>query len=171
MKQRLGIALSLVGEPDVLLLDEPINGLDPQGIVEVREMLLDLKKKKGVTILISSHILEELSKIATDYGIISNGKLIEQITSEDLMSKCRDKIQIKTKDTSAVVTVLDSKGFKEYSVVDSETIHVYDRINEIPVLNMVIAKAGILIDNIGVIGSDLEEYFLKTAGNTEKKEG
>ena len=170
MKQRLGIALSLVGEPDVLLLDEPINGLDPQGIVEVREMLLDLNKKKGVTILISSHILEELSKIATDYGIISNGKLIEQITSEDLMSKCRDKIQIKTKDTSAVVTVLDSKGFKEYSVIDSETIHVYDRINEISVLNMEIAKAGILIDNIGVIGSDLEEYFLKTAGNTDKKE-
>ena len=131
MKQRLGIALALVGDPDFLLLDEPINGLDPQGIVEVREMLTELNKKKGVTILISSHILEELSKIATDYGIISEGKLVEQITREELMTKCRDKIKIKTKDTSAVVTVLDAQGFNDYSVVDIETIYVYDRISDI----------------------------------------
>ena len=172
MKQRLGIALALVGDPDFLLLDEPINGLDPQGIVEVREMLLELNKKKGVTILISSHILEELSKIATDYGIISNGKLIEQITREELLSKCRDKIKIKTKDTSGVVTVLDAQGFNDYSVVDIETIYVYDRISDIATLNMEIAKAGILLDSIGVDSSDLEEYFLKTAGtDTEDKKG
>ena len=172
MKQRLGIALALVGDPDFLLLDEPINGLDPQGIVEVREMLLELNKKKGVTILISSHILEELSKIATDYGIISNGKLIEQITRDELLSKCRDKIKIKTKDTSSVVTILDAQGFNDYSVVDIETIYVYDRISDIAILNMEIAKAGILLDSIGVDSSDLEEYFLKTAGtDSEDKKG
>ena len=171
MKQRLGIALALVGDPDFLLLDEPINGLDPQGIVEVREMLTELNKKKGVTILISSHILEELSKIATDYGIISEGKLVEQITREELMTKCRDKIKIKTKDTSAVVTVLDAQGFNDYSVVDIETIYVYDRISDIAKLNMEIAKAGILLDSIGVDSSDLEEYFLKTATVENEKKG
>jgi len=168
MKQRLGIALALVGDPDFLLLDEPINGLDPQGIVEVREMLTELNKKKGVTILISSHILEELSKIATDYGIISEGKLIEQITREELLGKCRDKIKIKTKDTSAIVTILDANGFNDYSVIDSETIHVYDRISEIAQLNLAIAKEGILLDSIGVDSSDLEEYFLKTAVTDNK---
>ena len=169
MRQRLGIAMAMVGDPEVLVLDEPINGLDPQGIVEVREMLLKLHNEMGVTILISSHILEELSKIATDYGIISNGKLIEEISSEELMSKCRDKIQIKTNNTSAIVTILDANGFADYSVMDSETIFVFDKISEISSLNMEIAKAGILVDSIGVVSSDLEEYFLKTTSESAAK--
>ncbi len=166
MKQRLGIALALVGDPDLLLLDEPINGLDPQGIVEIREMLVKLNEG-GVTILISSHILEELSKIATDYGIINQGKIVEEITNEELMTKCRDKIQIKTKDVAQIVTILDANGFVDYSVSDANTIFVFDKINEISTLNMEIAKAGILVDSIGVIASDLEEYFLKTTSMTK----
>ena len=166
MKQRLGIALALVGEPDFLILDEPINGLDPQGIVEIREMLVKLNEG-GVTILISSHILEELSKIATDYGIINQGKIVEEITNEELMTKCRDKIQIKTKDVAQIVTILDANGFVDYSVSDANTIFVFDKINEISTLNMEIAKAGILVDSIGVIASDLEEYFLKTTSMTK----
>ncbi len=165
MKQRLGIALALVGDPDLLLLDEPINGLDPQGIVEIREMLIKLNKEKGVTILISSHILEELSKIATDYGIINQGTLVEEITNEALMTKCRDKIQIKSKDVDRIVTILDANGFVDYSVSDANTIFVFDKVNEIASLNMEIAKAGILVDSIGVVASDLEEYFLKTTAN------
>ncbi|MCQ2467099.1 MAG: ABC transporter ATP-binding protein [Clostridia bacterium] len=166
MKQRLGIALALVGDPDLLLLDEPINGLDPQGIVEIREMLVKLNKDSGVTILISSHILEELSKIATEYGIINNGKIVEEITNEALMTKCRDKIQIKAQDVSQIVTILDANGFVDYSVSDANTIFVFDKVNEISKLNMEIAKAGILVDSIGVVASDLEEYFLKTtSGN------
>ncbi len=166
MKQRLGIALALVGDPDLLLLDEPINGLDPQGIVEIREMLVKLNKDSGVTILISSHILEELSKIATEYGIINNGKIVEEITNEVLMTKCRDKIQIKAQDVSQIVTILDANGFVDYSVSDANTIFVFDKVNEISKLNMEIAKAGILVDSIGVVASDLEEYFLKTtSGN------
>lgn len=166
MKQRLGIALALVGDPDLLLLDEPINGLDPQGIVEIREMLVKLNKDSGVTILISSHILEELSKIATDYGIINNGRIVEEISNETLMTKCRDKIQIKAQDVSQIVTILDANGFVDYSVSDTNTIFVFDKVNEISKLNMEIAKAGILVDSIGVVASDLEEYFLKTtSGN------
>ena len=164
MKQRLGIALALVGEPDFVLLDEPINGLDPQGIVEIREILSKLNKENGVTILISSHILEELAKIATDYAIINNGQIIEESTSEELKKKCRAKIVIKSSDVPAIVPIIDANGFNDYQVIDDQTIYVFDRINETAVLNMEIAKAGIYVDSIGVESSDLEEYFLKVTG-------
>ena len=164
MKQRLGIALALVGEPDFILLDEPINGLDPQGIVEIREILSKLNADNGVTILISSHILEELAKIATDYAIINNGQIIEESTSEELKKKCRAKIVIKSADVSGIVPIIDAKGFSDYQVIDDRTIYVFDKINETAVLNMEIAKAGILVDSIGVESSDLEEYFLKVTG-------
>ena len=94
MKQRLGIGLALVGEPDLLVLDEPINGLDPQGIAEVRDTIQRLRDERNMTILISSHILEELSKIATDYGIIHNGSLLQELTSEELMKRCSERIEI-----------------------------------------------------------------------------
>ncbi|MBR6881152.1 MAG: ATP-binding cassette domain-containing protein [Clostridiales bacterium] len=164
MKQRLGIALALVGEPDLLLLDEPINGLDPQGIVEIREMILKLNRENGITILISSHILEELSKIATDYAIINNGKIIEESTSEELKLKCRDKVVIKAAETSGIVPVLDSLGYTDYQVMDANTIYIFERLGETSALNMEIGKAGIPIDSIGVESSDLEEYFLKVTG-------
>ena len=164
MKQRLGIAMALVGEPDLLLLDEPINGLDPQGIVEVREMITKLNREKGITILISSHILEELSKIATDYAIINNGKIIEESTSEELKLKCRDKVVIKAADTSAIIPVLDKMGYKDYQVIDGGTIYIYERLGETSALNMEMGKAGIPVDSIGVESSDLEEYFLKVTG-------
>lgn len=164
MKQRLGIAMALVGEPDFLLLDEPINGLDPQGIVEIRELLTKLNTEKKITILISSHILEELAKVATDYAIINNGIIVEESTNEELKAKCRDKIVIKAADTSKILPILDSNNFSDYQVIDSKTIHVYERLADISVINMEIAKAGIMLDSIGVESSDLEEYFLKVTG-------
>ena len=163
-KQRLGIALALVGDPDFLILDEPINGLDPQGIAEVREMFNKLNQERKITILISSHILEELSKIATDYAIIDGGRIVEESTNKELKEKCRDKIAIKTGDVAKAIPVIDGLGFKDYSVVNDKTIHVFDRLSEITVLNMELAKAQIPVESIGIESSDLEEYFLKVTG-------
>ena len=95
MKQRLGIAIALVGNPDILILDEPINGLDPEGIIQIRELILKLNKEKGITFLISSHYLDELSKIATHYGFVNKGKIIQEISKQDLEQKCKRKIEIK----------------------------------------------------------------------------
>lgn len=163
-KQRLGIALALVGDPDFLILDEPINGLDPQGIAEVREMLNKLNQERKITILISSHILEELSKLATDYAIIDSGRIIEESTNRELKEKCRDKIALKTTDVAKAIPVIDGLGFKDYSVVNDKTIHVFDRLSDITVLNMELAKAQIPVESIGIESSDLEEYFLKVTG-------
>lgn len=112
MKQRLGIGMALVGEPDVLVLDEPINGLDPEGIAEVRETLLRLNKEKGLTIIISSHILEELSKIATNYAIIDKGQLVKELSREELEATCREHIEIKMEHPDLALPVLDALGFK-----------------------------------------------------------
>ncbi len=163
-KQRLGIALALVGDPDFLILDEPINGLDPQGIAEVREMLSRLNEERGITILISSHILEELSKLATDYAIIDYGRIVEESTNKELKEKCRDKIVIKTEKVSTAIPIIESLGFNDYSVVNDKTIHVFDRLSDITVLNMELAKAQIPVESIGIESSDLEEYFLKVTG-------
>ncbi|MCQ2515249.1 MAG: ATP-binding cassette domain-containing protein [Saccharofermentans sp.] len=164
MKQRLGIAMAMVGDPDFLILDEPINGLDPQGIVGIRDMLTRLNKEKNITILISSHILEELAKIATDYAIIDHGKIIEESTSKALKEKCRDKIVIKTPELSKALPIIDKAGFTDYSAIDDKTIHVFDRLTDISVLNMELAKAMVPVESIGVESSDLEEYFLKITG-------
>ena len=117
MRQRLGIALALVGEPDLLVLDEPINGLDPQGIAEVRDTIQSLRDRRNMTVLISSHILEELSKIATDYGIIHNGSLLQELTREELMQRCSERIEMTLENPEAPLHVLDSMGFVSYQVV------------------------------------------------------
>lgn len=144
MKQRLGIGLTLVGDPDLLLLDEPINGLDPQGIVEVRDTILRLNEERNMTILVSSHILEELSKIATHYGIIHNGSLLQEMTKEELMKRCSERIEICLDEPKRAVPVLDEMGFTNYQIVDKERIHIFERLEESAGLNMELAKAGIL---------------------------
>ena len=128
MKQRLGIALALVGEPDLLVLDEPINGLDPQGIAEVRDTVLKLNRERNMTILISSHILEELSKIATDYGIIHNGTLLQELTNEELMEKCSERLEVTLDDPERAVPVMDRLGIKRYQVADREHIYIFERL-------------------------------------------
>ena len=127
MKQRLGIGLALVGEPDLLVLDEPINGLDPQGIAEVRDTIQNLCAQQDMTVFISSHILEELSKLATDYGIINNGALLQEITREELLSKCSEKITLTVDNPNKAVPVLDKMGFVHYMIVDKNHIYVYER--------------------------------------------
>lgn len=164
MKQRLGIAMALVGEPDLLLLDEPINGLDPQGIVEVRDTILKLNKEKNITIVISSHILEELSKIATTYGIINNGVLIEEITREELSEKCCEYIEVKTATPQKAVVILEKMGFSNYKNIDSKTIKIYERLDESSSINMMLAKNNIMVDGITVMNQNIEDYFLNITG-------
>lgn len=164
MKQRLGIALALVGEPDLLVLDEPINGLDPQGIAEVRDTVMKLNRERNMTILISSHILEELSKIATDYGIIHNGTLLQELTNEELMEKCSERLEVTLDDPERAVPVMDRLGIKRYQVADREHIYIFERLEESAALNMAFAKAGIPVRGISVTNEELETYFLKLTG-------
>jgi len=128
MKQRLGIAIALAGDPDFLVLDEPVNGLDPQGIVEMREMLLKLNRERQITILISSHILDELSRLATHYGIIDCGKMVKELSAEELNAACRKCIRLEVSDTSVLARVLDDMR-SEYKVISETTADVFAKIN------------------------------------------
>ena len=128
MKQRLGIAIALANNPDFLILDEPINGLDPQGIIEIRELILKLNKERRITILISSHYLDELSKIATHYGFLDSGSIIQEITSEELMKKMEHKIILTVNDPKEFVKYFEQNNIS-YEVMDSKTINVYGKHN------------------------------------------
>lgn len=167
MKQRLGIGLALVGDPDLLILDEPINGLDPQGIVEVRETIQRLNQEHNMTIIISSHILEELSKIATDYGMIHQGVLLEEVTREELMERCRERILIHTDEPKKALPVLDTLGYKNYQVTDGTHVAVYERIDESANLNRALVEAGIMVKEILVTSEELENYFLNLTGGAK----
>ena len=164
MKQRLGIGLALIGEPDLLLLDEPINGLDPQGIVEIREMIWRLKEERNMTIIISSHILEELAKIFTDYGIIHEGQLLEEITQEELMKRCSERIEFFLENPRAALVVLDRLGTANYQVVDNEHLFVFEKLEESGLLNQELVNAGILVKEMKITNEKLETYFLGLTG-------
>lgn len=167
MKQRLGIGLALVGEPDLLVLDEPINGLDPQGIAEIRETIIKLRDERNMTILISSHILEELSKIATDYGIIHNGCLIQELTHEELMKRCSERMEIVLDEPNNALPVIDKMGFTNYQVVDKEHIYIFERLNESAQVNLALAQAGIPVKGITITSEKLETYYLNLTGGTD----
>ncbi len=167
MKQRLGIAMALVGEPDLVILDEPINGLDPQGIAEIREIILTLNREKGITFIISSHILEELSKIATRYGIIDKGVILQELTNEELMQKCSERIEIKTDNCERACTILEEMGITEYKVVDSSCIQIFERLDASGEIAIAMAKGNVKTLSIQVKNEALEDYYLNlTGGNT-----
>lgn len=161
MKQRLGIAMAMIGEPDLLVLDEPINGLDPQGIIEVRDIIQKINHEQNVTIVISSHILEELSKIATHYGIINNGKLLEQLSRNELMDKCAERLEIVTDTPEQACVVLDEFGGISYKVVDKQTIHVLNRVEDSALINANLSKAGVPVQSMGRKNESLEDYFIE----------
>lgn len=165
MRQRLGIANALMGNPKLLILDEPINGLDPMGIIEIRELLKKINKEKDMTILISSHILSELSELATTYGIISKGKLIEEITAKELSEKCRQYISLKVDDTSRAVTLLERElGISDYEVLENKNIKVFSNLDNVGAVNYLLSKSGVIVESINVKGENLEEYFMNTIG-------
>lgn len=165
MRQRLGIANALMGNPKLLILDEPINGLDPMGIVEIRELLRKINKEKDMTILISSHILSELSELATTYGIISNGKLIEEITAKQLSEKCRQYIDLKVDDTARAVILLERElGISDYEVLEDSNIKVFSNLDNVGEVNSLLSRSGIIVESISVKGENLEEYFMNKVG-------
>ncbi len=162
MKQRLGIAISLANNPDFLILDEPINGLDPQGIIEIRELILKLNKERRITILISSHYLDELSKIATHYGFLDSGSIIEEITSDELMKKMEHKIILKVNDPKEFVQYFEENKMP-YEVMDSNTINVYGKYNLSKFVSE-LSKRNLIADDIHEQEESLENYYMNLIG-------
>ena len=160
MKQRLAIGIALLGNPDFLVLDEPINGLDPTGIQEMRDFLLKLNKERHITILLSSHILGELSKIATKYGIFKDGKLIDEIAAKKLEEQCQCCLILKVSDVMQATTVLE-KQFQtvNYEVLDDNTIRIFDYTDNPGIVNTSLMKAGITVLESTVSKNTLEDYF------------
>ena len=168
MKQRLGIANALLGNPKLLNLDEPINGLDPMGIIEMRELLKKINKEKDITIIISSHILGELSELATCYGILNNGKLVEEITEEELSDRCRQYIDVSVDDISTTTTILEQDlNITDYEVLEGHKIKIFSNLDSIGIINSTLSKKGIIVDSIGLKGENLEEYFMSKVGGED----
>lgn len=162
MRQRLSIAFSLISNPDFLILDEPINGLDPEGIMEVRDLLIKLHHEREITILISSHILDELSKLATHYGFINKGTLIKEMSSEELERNCSKKISITVDSTRKLAPVLDQMGLI-YTVLSETTAEIYSHIEVTPLV-LALADKDCRVITMSEDNESLESYFIKLIG-------
>ncbi len=165
MKQRLGIAIALVGNPDFLILDEPINGLDPEGIVDIRELILTLNKEKGITFLISSHYLDELSKISTNYGFIKNGTMLQEISKNQLEEKCKKRIELEVSNVKECVKYFEEMRFS-YEVISDKRINVYDKIN-ITDLAIALSKNKCTIYQFQEKEETLESYYINLMGGAD----
>ena len=167
MKQRLGIAMALLPDPELLVLDEPVNGLDPEGIVEIRRLLKRLCEEQGKTILISSHLLAEMAELCTDYAIINRGALVEQLSHEELLSHCRDHISIRTDDINRTAAVIEEKlGTRNYRVVHGEEIQLMERLDDIAGVSRAITESGLTITRLISEGESLEQYYLSKVGDS-----
>lgn len=162
MKQRLGIALALAGDPDFLVLDEPTNGLDPQGIVEIRELILKLNRERQITVLISSHILDELSRLATHYGIIDGGRMVKELSAEELEAACRKCVRVEVTNTAALARTLDAMG-REYRIISDSTADIYAKIG-VTELTRALAKENCEIVSMREKDESLESYFMSLVG-------
>lgn len=164
MKQRLGIALALLGNPDILILDEPINGLDPEGIVDIRHLIMELNKS-GMTIIIASHILEELSKIATRYAVINQGEILEILSRDELLETCEERIELEVDDIKQVLPVLEQYlDVQTYKVMDSKSVHIFDTHVEVQQVIKLLSKNELSIHSITKHKQSLEQYFLERTG-------
>ena len=162
MKQRLGIAMALVNNPEILILDEPVNGLDPMGMIAVRELLKSLCNEDGITIVISSHILAELYQLVTDYIIISHGEIIEQISKEELDRKCSSYIIIETEQPEKAIEVLEGCGLKDVEL-DGDTIKIHDNIEQKQVATIMF-NASIILTQITRYEKSLEDHYIELLG-------
>lgn len=167
MKQRLGLAIAMLGNPELLILDEPINGLDPEGIVQLREVIANLHRDRGVTIFISSHILGELSKIATHYGIIKDGELIEQTSAEELANKRKDYLTVKVEDAQKAAQLLSKElHIPAMEVVSSREIHL-PGFKDTAAVNRILYSNNYNVEEVFLHQQDLEEYFIELMGGTD----
>ena len=162
MKQRLGIAIALIGNPDFIVLDEPINGLDPEGIVDIRELILKLNKEKGISFLISSHYLDELSKIATNYGFINNGEIIKEISRKELEEKSKKRIEITVDNIKNCVKYFEEKNVP-YEVISNNKINIFKDIN-LSELVLELSKENCRVDDYKKYEESLENYFINLIG-------
>lgn len=162
MRQRLGIAIALAGDPDFLVLDEPINGLDPQGIIEMRELILKLNQKRQITVLISSHILDELSRLATHYGFIDNGHMVKEISAEELEEACRKCVRVEVTDVKTLARVLDGTNI-EYSILSETQADIFAKVN-ITKLTLALAKESCELLSIQERDESLESYYVNLVG-------
>lgn len=168
MRQRLGIAIALLGEPEFLVLDEPINGLDPAGIKEIRDVILKLNKELGITFLISSHLLDELAKVVTKYGIINNGVLLEEVSAKELINNCKNKLIVKTDDNSKAKELIKSEfDIKKIDEVEDNLV-LYSDLEKSALINKALVKKGILVSEIYTEVDSLEEYFIRKIGDTNE---
>ena len=164
MKQRLGIALSLLGNPELLILDEPINGLDPAGIKEIRDLIIKLNQERGVTFLISSHLLDELGKIATRYGIINNGELVDEISAYELQERCKTCLIIGVDDISKAEALLKKAKLLDNYQISEDKIMVYSHLEDPSLFNEILVKGGVKVNQLTFSANAFEEYFIERLG-------
>ena len=164
MRQRLGIGLAIVGEPKLIILDEPINGLDPQGIVEVRKMLESLRDEKKITVMISSHILDELGKISNSYGIIHEGKLLDEFTTDELSKRCGQFVLIKGPDSKAAIDVLAKNGYKNTELDNEGFVRVNEKLDESDKMIKALVNGNVPVKEVSITNTSLEDYYLSVTG-------
>lgn len=170
MKQRLGLAIALLSDPEFIILDEPTNGLDPMGIVEMRELLKKLNREKGLTVLISSHILSELYQLATKFGIIHQGQLLEEISAGELNDKCRQYLRIKVDEPAKGVNVLEEKlSAHDFEILSDGTIKLYSYLDDVHLVSRTLTEHGLVIEHLSQNGDSLENYFTKLIGGVENE--
>lgn len=162
MRQRLGIAVALAGDPDFLILDEPISGLDPQGIIEIRELILKLNRERQITILISSHILEELSKLATHYGFIDKGRMVREISAQEMEAACRKCVRIEVNHAGALARVLHEKKI-EYHMISETVAEIFAGMS-VNNLVLMLAKEHCEVLSYKEQDESLESYYMKLVG-------
>ena len=165
MRQRLGIAVALAGDPDFLILDEPANGLDPEGIIEMRELILRLNRERQITVLISSHILDELSRLATHYGFLDQGRMVKELSAQELESACQKCVRLRISDTKALSQALERMGL-EYKIRSHEEADVYGEVN-LSQLILDLAKEDCQVLGIQEHNESLESYFMGLVGGGE----
>ena len=162
MKQRLGIAIALAGDPDFLVLDEPVNGLDPQGIIEIRELILKLNRERQITVLVSSHILDELSRLATHYGFIDGGRMLKELSAAELEAACRKCARLTVTDMKVLARVLDGMNV-EYKVLSDTQADVYAKLN-VSQLTLALAEQGCEVSTLEERDESLESYYVNLVG-------